>query len=97
MRRDEALAILAEHQDEIRARGVASLSIFGSVSRDEAGPDSDIDILVEIGRRPFSLFDLARLQKYLEELLGCRVELVDRASIKPMLRERILTEAINAA
>jgi uncharacterized protein len=96
MRRDEVLAILAEHRDEIRAHGVTSLALFGSVARNEAGPDSDIDLLIEV-ERPFGLFALARFQMYLEELLGRRVDLVHRDSIKPRLRDRILGEAVDAA
>jgi len=97
MRRDEVLAILAEHQDEIRAQGVTSLSLFGSVARDEAGPESDVDILVEIGQRPFSLLDLAGLQIYLEEILDCKVDLITTGAIKEQLRDRILQESIRAA
>lgn len=96
MRRDEVLAILAEHQDEIRAQGVTSLSLFGSVARDEAGPESDVDLLIEV-ERPFGLFALVRLQMYFEDLLGCTVDLVHRDSIKPMLRETILNDEIHAA
>ena len=96
MRRDEVLAILAEHRDEIRKQGVTSLSVFGSFARDEAGPDSDVDILIEV-ERPFGLFQMVRVQKYLEDLLGRSVDLVHKDSIKPLLRERILGEAIDAA
>jgi uncharacterized protein len=96
MRRDEVLAILAEHRDEIRAHGVTSLALFGSVARNEAGPESDVDLLIEV-ERPFGLFALARLQMYLEELLGRRVDLVHRDSIKQRLRDRILEEAVDAA
>ena len=96
MRRDELLAILAEHRDEIRKQGVTSLSVFGSFARDEAGPDSDVDILIEV-ERPFGLFQMVRVQKYLEDLLGRSVDLVHKDSIKPLLRERILGEAIDAA
>lgn len=94
--RDDVLAILAAHRDEIRAHGVTSLALFGSVARNEAGPDSDIDLLIEV-ERPFGLFALARLQMYLEELFGRRIDLVHRDSIKPRLRDRILKEAVDAA
>ena len=50
MRRDEVLSIIAAHRDELRRMGVLSLSIFGSVARDEAGPQSDVDLLVELDR-----------------------------------------------
>lgn len=97
MRRDEVLAILADHQDEIREMGVSTLSIFGSVARDEAGPGSDVDIMVEIDQRPFSLLDLAGLQIYLEEILNCKVDLITSGAIKEKIRDRILAESIRAA
>lgn len=96
MRRDEVLAILAANRDEIRSRGVTSLALFGSVVHDEAGPDSDVDLLLEV-EQPFGLFALAGVQIYLEELLGCPVDLVHRDSIKPQLRDRILGEAVDVA
>ena len=55
MRRDDALAILGAHHEEIAAFGVSALSLFGSVARDEAGPQSDADLLVEFGH-PAGLF-----------------------------------------
>ncbi len=96
MRRDEALRILAEHREEIAAFGVKSLAIFGSVARNEAGPDSDVDVLVEFSI-PVGYFKFFDLQEYLETLLGHKVDLVPRDSIKPRLRDRILREAIDAA
>jgi uncharacterized protein len=98
MRRDDALRILREHADEIRRRGVKSLSIFGSTARDEARADSDVDIFIEIdaGRR-FGLFDLVRLQKYLETILGQKVDLGIRESLHPRLKAEILKESIRAA
>ena len=96
MRRAEALAILNEHRDEIRSFGVKSLAIFGSVARDEARPDSDVDILVEFDP-PVGLFTVIRLQDYLSSILGRQVDLVMRDAIKKQLRERILTEAVVAA
>ena len=51
MRRDEALAIIAAHEQELRQHYVRTLSIFGSTARDEARPDSDVDVLVEFDRQ----------------------------------------------
>ncbi len=95
MRREEALRRLAEHRDELAAMGAGSLSIFGSVARDEAGPDSDVDVLIEFDRH-LSLFDLGRIQIRLEEILGQRVDLVMPESLRPRLRARVLAEAIRA-
>jgi predicted nucleotidyltransferase len=95
VRREEALRRLAEHRDEFVAMGADSLSLFGSVARDEAGPDSDVDILIEFSR-PMGLFDLGRIQIRLEEILGQRVDLVMPEGLRPRLRARILAEAIRA-
>ena len=96
MRRDEALTILNDHRDEIRAFGVASIAIFGSVARDDARPDSDIDVLVEFDP-PVGLFTVIRLKSYLSDILGLQVDLVLRDAIKKQLRDRILGEAVSAA
>ena len=95
MRREEALRRLAEHRDEFAAMGAGSLSLFGSVARDEAGPDSDVDVLIELSR-PLDLFDLGRIQVRLEEILGQRVDLVMPDTVRPRLRARVLAEAIRA-
>jgi predicted nucleotidyltransferase len=95
VQRDEALRRLAEHRDELIAMGAGSLSLFGSVARDEAGPDSDVDVLVELGR-PMDLFDLGRLQVRLEEILGQHVDLVLPETLRPRLRASVLAEAVRA-
>lgn len=73
-----------------------SLDLFGSVARDEASADSDVDLLVEFDR-PIGLFHFFRVQQRLEEILGAPVDLVMRDAVKPQLRERIFAEAIRAA
>jgi predicted nucleotidyltransferase len=95
VRREEALRLLAEHREELTAMGAASLSLFGSVARDEAGPDSDVDILIELGS-PMGLFELGRIQIRLEEILGQRVDLVMPEGLRPRLRARVLAEAVRA-
>ena len=74
-------------------RGAKNVRVFGSVARGDAGPDSDIDFLVEMepGR---SLFDMGGLLVDLQELLGCNVDVVSDRGIKPRIRERVLKEAI---
>ena len=96
MERDEALRILAEHRDEIAAYGVKSLAIFGSVARNEARPDSDVDVLVEFGV-PTGYFGLLRLKDYLETLLGRRVDLATPGALRESMREQIFVEAVRAA
>jgi uncharacterized protein len=97
MQRAEVLERIARHAEELRTQhGVAALSVFGSFARDEARPDSDIDLLVEFNR-PVGLFAFGRLQDRLSEILGRRVDLATPASLHRSLRDRILAEAIRAA
>jgi hypothetical protein len=96
MRRDQALEKLSGRKRELGDFKVTSISIFGSVARDEAQDGSDVDILVEFSE-PVGLFHFVRLKRYLEELLGARVDLVTPGALKAQLRERILSEAIRAA
>jgi predicted nucleotidyltransferase len=94
MKRDDTLRILREHTPELREKyGVQSLSLFGSVARDEARPGSDVDLLVEFSR-PVGLFGLAALQEHLETLFGCKVDLGTPRSLRPGLREQVLQEAL---
>ena len=93
MRRDVALALLGAHMEELARFGVQSLALFGSVARDVALPDSDVDLLVEFNW-PVGLFSFVEVKEYLEQVLGCRVDLVTRAGLKRQLRDRILQEAV---
>lgn len=95
MKREDVLAILAAHKDHLKGLGVKSLDLFGSVARDEARPDSDVDFLVEFSIEA-SLFDLFRVQHYLEDLLGCAVDLGTEDALREHLREPVLKEAIRA-
>ncbi len=93
MQRDKLLSILNAHQAELQNLGVKSLEIFGSVARDEARPDSDVDFLVEFSIEA-SLFDLFRVRHYLEDLLKCNVDLGTQDALKEHLREPILKDVI---
>ena len=75
--------------------GVRSLDIFGSVARGESTPGSDVDLLIEFDR-PVGLFHFFRVQSRLEQILGCRVDLVMREAVKPQPRDRIFREAVRA-
>jgi len=97
MERQQVISLLGEHLPEMREQfHVASLALIGSVARDEATVDSDIDLLVEFDR-PVGLFTFVGLQLRLTELLGVPVDLVTREAIRPEWRETILDEAIHAA
>ncbi len=94
MKNTEVIQILRQHRDEIRQRfGVKSLAVFGSVARGEAGPESDVDILVEFeGRTTFDRY--MGLKFFLEDLLGTRVDLVTRRALKPRMRPYVEREAV---
>jgi uncharacterized protein len=96
MLRDDLLDILQKHKKDLQEFGVKSLALFGSVVRDEARTDSDVDILVEFAR-PVGLLAFLRLKNYLEEILGKPVDLVTSKALRPQWRERIIREAIHAA
>ena len=98
MKRDKALGLLAAHREELRALGVEKISIFGSVARDEARPDSDIDVLVEhqVGVA-LSFFRVCRLRYLLEDILGGSVDLVTVGGLRTEIREEVMAEAIRAA
>ncbi|MER3419173.1 MAG: nucleotidyltransferase [Chloroflexota bacterium] len=90
-------AVLREKRDDIlrvcAKYGARNVRAFGSEARGEAGAASDVDLLVELepGR---TLLDLGGLQYWLEELLGCRVDVVTEQDLKPRIRERLLREAV---
>ena len=85
-KRSRILTIAGRH-------GATNLRIFGSVARGEAGPESDLDLLVDLepGR---SLLDHIALIQDLEEALGCQVDVVTERALKERYRERILGEAV---
>jgi hypothetical protein len=92
MSASEILQMLAARRDDLARMGVKSMAIFGSVVRDEARPDSDMDILVEF-EGPATFNGYMDLKFFLEDLLGRPVDLVTRKSIRPRLKERIESEA----
>ena len=96
MRRDDAVRLLSEHRAELEAMGVGSIVLFGSVARDEAGPDSDVDVLIDV-RRPFSLFDLAAVHLGLEELFGRRVDVTTEGGMRPKYRALIEEDLVPVA
>ena len=73
--------------------GATNLAVFGSVARDQASPDSDVDLLVDLPDGT-SLFDRAELKSALEELLLTRVDLIRRRNLKPAIKAIIEAESI---
>jgi uncharacterized protein len=89
--------IVRRHQAEIRRiaarHGARTIRVFGSSARDTAGPDSDIDLLVDLepGR---SLLDLVAIKQDVEDVIGRSVDVVTEAGLSPYLRQRVLAEAV---
>jgi len=93
---EEIRCVLREHIAELsRKYRILSLELFGSYVRGEQKRSSDIDILVEFsqGRSP-TLFSFIALEQELTDLLGVKVDLVEKRTLKPGLRNRILHEAV---
>jgi len=82
-----------ENQRIAAAHGAHNVRVFGSVARGEAGPDSDIDLLIEAGPNTSSWFP-AGLILDLEDLLGRRVQVVTEKGLNPYLRDRVIGEAV---
>jgi predicted nucleotidyltransferase len=76
-----------------RQHGAASIKIFGSVVRGEEYPDSDVDFLVQMenGR---SLFDMGGLLMDLQDLLGCKVDVVSENGLRSRIKDHVLREAM---
>jgi uncharacterized protein len=85
-RREEILRIAAHH-------GAHNVRLFGSVARGEAGPQSDIDLLVDVGSHTSSWFPTGLIDD-LEQLLGRKVDVLTDGGVSPYLREQIYREAV---
>jgi predicted nucleotidyltransferase len=92
--RKQILKVLEEHRQAIRAYGVRSLGLFGSVARGDDTAVSDLDFVVQFDRNTFDGY--MDVKAFLENLFGCRVDLVIESTIKPRLRRTILQEAVHA-
>ena len=92
-----ALETLRSHESDLRRLGVSHAAVFGSVARGEAGAESDIDVLVDLDEnRPMGIFQYARLKLYINELLDGPSDVVNRRTLKPLLRANILHDLIHA-
>jgi uncharacterized protein len=91
------LNTLRAHEAELRRRGVCHAAVFGSVVRGEVQEDSDVDVLVELDPlAAIGIFEYARVKLYIAELLGGSADVVNRKALKPLLRDAILHDAVNA-
>jgi uncharacterized protein len=93
MKRTEILTLVQSHKAQIQELGAKSLDLFGSVARDQATAESDVDILVELNERS-GFFEFFQIQHYLEDLLQRPIDLGTIDSLKEHLREPVLNEVI---
>jgi hypothetical protein len=96
MRRSDVMALLQAQKKPLLALGVGELYLFGSVARDEARDDSDVDLLVDFSGPP-SFDRIMDLKFFLEDLLEAPVDLVTRPAVKAALRSHIERDAVRVA
>lgn len=89
---DDISRTLREHLEELRRDyGVMELGVFGSFARGQQTEHSDVDILVQFSR-PVGFVAFMRLENYLQEILGRKVDLVTKKALKPYIGRHILEE-----
>lgn len=94
MKRSVAIAKLKQHEPELKQLGVEHLYLFGSTARDEARDDSDVDLFFDHERGKLDLFQLMDVKEFTARILGCKAEIMTRASLHPVLRGRIEALAV---
>ncbi|HEU4342076.1 MAG TPA: nucleotidyltransferase family protein [Candidatus Binatia bacterium] len=92
---DQFISKLRQNLPEIRERyGVRSLGIFGSYLRGQQHNRSDLDVLVEFNNGALTLFQFVELRDFLSDLLGVKVDLVEKRALKPAIGKHILEEVV---
>ena len=93
---DDALARLRAAKPLLDRYGVARVGVFGSTARGEAGPDSDVDVLVEFKPATLPGFGFFRLERDLAKLFGRSVDLVTADGLHHLIEKRVLDETVFA-
>ncbi|HEX6860541.1 MAG TPA: nucleotidyltransferase family protein [Caulobacteraceae bacterium] len=97
MTRDEVLQVLKDHEAELRRRGVAHAALFGSLARGEAGPKSDIDIIVELNPKAHvGLWGYAEVVEYVRALFDRPVDVAQKQGLKRHVRPSAERDALYA-
>ena len=94
MKKNKIIKIKKQIVEVLKEHGVKRAGIFGSYARGEEKKDSDIDILIDVKGRKFSLLDLVKLEMILEKILQKKIDLLTYNGISPYLKERILAEEV---
>jgi len=88
--------ILKEHKEELKEEyGIKEIGVFGSYVREEYKEKSDLDILVEFEEdAKIGLLKFVNMENYLTELIGVKVDLVEKSTLKPRIGKHILEEVV---
>lgn len=97
MNSDAVIAVLRQHREELRRQGVTHAAVFGSVARGEAGPDSDLDIMVQIDpAAEVDLYDYVGITQFIGDLFAGRADVSNRDQLIEPVRREAEREAIFA-
>jgi predicted nucleotidyltransferase len=94
MNRAEIIRVLKRHEAELKKLGVDHLFLFGSVARGDAKDDSDIDLFFDHEKGRLGLYELMDVKERAQKILGRSTDIMTRASLHPVLRERIEETAL---
>ena len=97
MERERILAILREHESELKAAGLLHLRLFGSIARGDNTPDSDVDLLFDYDEsKTGNVLTALGSQDRVTEIVGAPVHLTSTKHLKTRLRNQVLQEAVVA-
>lgn len=97
MDKQAVIAVLLAHREELEKRGVRHAALFGSVARGDAGPQSDIDIAIDVDPELIqTIYDYAGLKRIVAELFTRPVDVIDRQFLRPEVRDRVVADLVYA-
>ena len=94
MTRDEVIERLRQNEAELRRLGIEHLYLFGSTARNEARPDSDVDLFFDHPEASLGLYQLMDVKQRAAEILGCKADIMTRRSLHRVLRPAIEASAL---
>jgi predicted nucleotidyltransferase len=97
MNGEQVITRLRDHEAELRRRGVRHAALFGSVARGKAGPESDIDIFIELDpEAPIGVYQYVDIQQFIRDLFSDRVDVSNRKTLKAYVRQEAERDAVFA-
>ena len=94
--RDAALRLIEANREQLKRLGVERIALYGSVARNEATAESDVDVLVELADAFLTLEGYMNVCFFLEELFGRRVDVTTLGGIEPRMKAGVLDDAVYA-